>query len=42
MGFNDKNNKEDLKYELGNHAKISKYKIIFAEGCVPIGMNKFF
>ena len=29
------NNKKDNQYKIGDHARMSKYKIIFAKGCVP-------
>ena len=36
--FNDK----DPKFKVGDHVRISKYKNIFAEGYIPIGLKKFF
>ena len=30
-----KNNKEDPKFNVGDHVRISKYKFIFAKGYVP-------
>ena len=35
IDFNKKYNKEYPKFELGDHARISKYIIIFAESSVP-------
>ena len=32
IDFNKENNEEDLKFEVGNHVRISKYKNIFAKG----------
>ena len=33
--------KEDLKFKVGDHVRISKYKNIFAEGVLQIGLKKF-
>ena len=33
IDFNKENNKEDPKFELGDHIRISEYKHIFAKGC---------
>ena len=33
--FNKENNKEALKFEFGDHVRISKYKNIFAQGYTP-------
>ena len=30
--YNEESNKKDLKYKIGDHARISKYKNIFAKG----------
>ena len=35
IDFDKNNNKEDPKFEVGDHVKISKYKNIFAKGFVP-------
>ena len=35
IDFDKKNNKEDPKFKVGHHVGISKYKNIFAKGCVP-------
>ena len=35
IDFNKENNKEDPKLKVGNHIRISKYKISFAKGYVP-------
>ena len=35
IDFNKKNNKEDLKFKIDDHVRISKYKNIFAKGYVP-------
>ena len=33
--------KEDLKFKVGDHVRISKYKNIFAKGVLQIGLTKF-
>ena len=33
--FDKKNNKEDPKFEVGDHVRISKYKNVFAKGYFP-------
>ena len=33
--FNQENNKEGPKFKVDDHVRISKYKNVFAEGCVP-------
>ena len=35
IDFDEKNNKEDHKFQVGDHVRISKYKNIFATGYVP-------
>ena len=35
IDFNNENNKEGSKFKVGNHARISEYKNIFAKGYVP-------
>ena len=35
IDFNKDNNKEDPKFEVGNHVRISNYKNIFAKGFTP-------
>ena len=35
IGFNNKNNKEDTKFEFGDHVKLSKYKNIFPKDYTP-------
>ena len=35
IDFNKENNEEDLKFKVGDHVRISKYKNIFAKGFVP-------
>ena len=35
IGFNNKNNKEDPKFEVGDHVKLSKYKNIFPKDYIP-------
>ena len=35
IDFNKENDNEDPKFKAGDHARISKYKIIFAKGYVP-------
>ena len=36
IDFDVENDEKDPKFEVDNHAKISKYKSIFAKGSVPI------
>ena len=33
--YNEESNKEDPKFKIGDHVKISKYKNIFAKGYAP-------
>ena len=40
--FNKENNKEGLKFKVGYHISISKYKNIFAKGYVPNWYEEFF
>ena len=40
--FNKENNKEGLKFKVGDHISISKYKNIFAKGYVPSWYEEFF
>ena len=35
IGFSFKNNKEDLKFRIVDHVRLSKYKNIFAKGYTP-------
>ena len=35
IDFNNKNNKEDTKFEFGDHVKLSKYKNIFPKDYTP-------
>ena len=35
IDFNKGNSKEYPKFEVGDHVRISKFKNIFAEGCIP-------
>ena len=35
IDLNKENNKEDPKFKVGDHVRISKYKSIFAKGYVP-------
>ena len=35
IGVNKKNDKEELKFKVGDLVRISKYKNIFAKGYVP-------
>ena len=35
IDFDNNNNKEDPKFKVGDHVRISKYKNIFARGYVP-------
>ena len=34
-------NDKDPRFQVGNHAKISKYKNIFSKGLLQIGLKKF-
>ena len=40
--FINKNDKKDRKFEVDNHVRISKYKNIFVEICVPNWSEKVF
>ena len=40
--FKKENNKEDPKFKVGNHVRISKYKNIFAKGYVPNSSEEVF
>ena len=33
---NEEKNKKDPQFKVGDHVRISKYKIIFAKGYIPI------
>ena len=33
IDFNNENNREDPKLEVGDHVRVSNYKIVFAKGC---------
>ena len=33
--YNEESNEKDLRFKVGDHARISKYKNIFAKGYVP-------
>ena len=33
--YNEESNEEDLKFKVGDHVRISKYKNIFAKGYAP-------
>ena len=35
IGFNKKNNKEALKFKIGDHVRILKHKNIFEKGHLP-------
>ena len=35
IDFNKENNKEDLKFKVGDHVRISKYRNIFAKSYLP-------
>ena len=39
---NKENNKEDPKFKVGDHVKISKYKIIFEKGYLPNLLEEVF
>ena len=36
IDFNKKISKEGSEFKVGDHVRISKYKVIFAKGYVPI------
>ena len=40
--YNEESNKKDLKFRVGNHARISKYKNIFAKGYTPNWSEEIF
>ena len=40
--YNEKSNKKDPKFKVGNHVRISKYKDIFAKGNAPNWSEKNF
>ena len=42
LPFTLKNNKEDPKFEVGGHVRISKHKSIFAIGCTPNSSDEVF
>ena len=42
IDFNKENNEEDLKFKVGDHVRISKYKNIFAKGFVPNWFEEVF
>ena len=42
MDFNTENNKGDPKFEVGDHVRVSKYKIIFAKGYTPNWLEEVF
>ena len=42
IDFVKKSNNKDLKFQVGNHVRISKYKSIFAKGYTPNWSEKFF
>ena len=39
--YNEDSNEKDPKFKVGDHVRISKYKIIFAKGLLQIGQKKF-
>ena len=42
VDFNEENGKEGPKLKLGDHVRLSKYKIIFAKGYVPTWSEEVF
>ena len=40
--YNEKSNKKDPKFRVGDHVKISKYKDIFAKGYAPNWSEEIF
>ena len=42
IDFNKENNKEDPKFKVGGHIRISKFKNIFVKGYIPNWSEKFF
>ena len=41
IDFRVKNNEKDLKFEICDNVKISKYKNIFTKGCIQMGPKRF-
>ena len=41
IDFHKENNKADTKFEVSDHVKILKYKIIFQNLMLEIGLKKF-
>ena len=41
IAFDVENNDKDLKFKIGDHVRISKYKNIFAKVKLYIGLKKF-
>ena len=42
VGYNEKSNKKDPKFKVGDHVRISKYKNVFAKGYTPNWSEKIF
>ena len=40
--YNEESNKKDPKFKVGDHARISKYKNIFAKGYAPNWSEEIF
>ena len=40
--YNEDSNKRNSKFKVGDHVKSSKYKNIFAKGCIPNWSEKIF
>ena len=40
--YNEDSNKKDLKFKVGDHVRISKYKNIFAKGYTPNWLEEVF
>ena len=39
--YNEESNEKDPTFKIGDHVRISKYKIIFAKNMLLIGVKKF-
>ena len=42
INFDKTNNKEDPRFKVGDHVRISKYKKVFAEGYIPNWFEQVF
>ena len=39
--YNEESNEKDPRFKIGDHVRISKYKIVFAKNMLLIGVKKF-